>query len=363
MTTDAMSDRSQASRDIQPSVDFYLTNRDVEPSILSGDQALLHADNLGSQRLGPRHLLPTGHKIASRNAGLPQHGVHDGYLDSVNVNVSHPFSYNEGTLSMNRPSERLSISNSKCNVPALDFTGMPYAFDSFPVTINHSETLNHYTTEWDSLKSNEAFFPNAHITGNNILPTYRPAVIYPQTNDWTTLFDATNPESEPYGLIPVFRAFELPNKCGLDELGVKFAYSASTNTLENPLTKPNDGKGKAPEPLNRATRASTPPISSKKRRFDSDSDASSTPGECPFCDGFRGNAKRLREHMRCHIREHVCEAPRCSQRFSTARDLRRHAKSAHQKAKLTCHICSASIQGGRVDNLQRHIRNRHNEEP
>ncbi|KAF6807076.1 hypothetical protein CSOJ01_08421 [Colletotrichum sojae] len=82
---------------------------------------------------------------------------------------------------------------------------------------------------------------------------------------------------------------------------------------------------------------------------------------CPFCPSFEGDARALREHIRCHDRSHGCPAAGCDKTFSTPRDLERHQMSAHQKIALICHICGAPTKGGRSDNLQRHIKKRHPE--
>ncbi|KAF6798783.1 hypothetical protein CMUS01_15700 [Colletotrichum musicola] len=82
---------------------------------------------------------------------------------------------------------------------------------------------------------------------------------------------------------------------------------------------------------------------------------------CPFCPIFEGDARSLREHMRCHDRSHGCPATGCDKTFSTPRDLERHQMSAHQKIALICHICGTPTKGGRSDNLQRHIKKRHPE--
>ncbi|KAK1853270.1 hypothetical protein CCHR01_04106 [Colletotrichum chrysophilum] len=80
---------------------------------------------------------------------------------------------------------------------------------------------------------------------------------------------------------------------------------------------------------------------------------------CSVCTTFTGDVPSLIEHMRCHHRSHVCRVPGCVRRFSTSQDLIRHTKSAHSNTILTCHVCFAVIKGNRVDNLKRHIRNRH----
>ncbi|KAK2728286.1 hypothetical protein CKAH01_11181 [Colletotrichum kahawae] len=80
---------------------------------------------------------------------------------------------------------------------------------------------------------------------------------------------------------------------------------------------------------------------------------------CSVCTTFSGDVPSLIEHMRCHNRSHICRAPGCTRRFSTSRDLTRHTRSAHSNTVLTCSICFAIIKGSRMDNLQRHIRNRH----
>ncbi|CCF47390.1 hypothetical protein CH063_04142 [Colletotrichum higginsianum] len=89
----------------------------------------------------------------------------------------------------------------------------------------------------------------------------------------------------------------------------------------------------------------------------------SSPGpdmlDCPACGRFQGDVRRLREHMRCHIKPHICDVGGCGRRFSTSRDLKRHQESAHRKSTLECHICFRKFGGKRADNLQRHLQTKH----
>ncbi|KAJ0168242.1 hypothetical protein CTA2_8177 [Colletotrichum tanaceti] len=108
----------------------------------------------------------------------------------------------------------------------------------------------------------------------------------------------------------------------------------------------------------------------------------SSPGpdmlNCPACGRFQGDVRRLRfvtvpivhwqqtemlivhrEHMRCHMKPHICDVCECGRRFSTSRDLKRHQESAHRKSTLECHICFRKFGGKRADNLQRHLQAKH----
>ncbi|KXH45081.1 hypothetical protein CSIM01_01210 [Colletotrichum simmondsii] len=195
---------------------------------------------------------------------------------------------------MNNPSEVSTILESDFHVPALDFTGVTYAFDISSATTSSTDARDFDTIEWNSLNGHRMFFCSSPSTGNNLLPTHRPEVIDPQTSNRSSFLGVPKSEAQPCEVIRAFQAFDLSISGGLDDQSAIFSHSAFTDALENPRSKSNNEDENTAGTLNRTAKASISPVPNKRRRFDTSSDGLSTPGECSYCKSVCGDAKRLR---------------------------------------------------------------------
>ncbi|KAK1715359.1 hypothetical protein BDP67DRAFT_512271 [Colletotrichum lupini] len=263
---------------------------------------------------------------------------------SVNSDNPGNGSYNGRTGPIATTPEHRSIDRSEDHSLELILVSFPYSFDESSMVASQSGSQNSVSIGCNALQDPQRFFATLPVMGN-AAPSAQCSTITPSNMDNGIGFSGPRfPERQPTGDLIVVPGHPMSTK------------NAQVAALRDDN---NRNKGRI-DNSNRASYSQFPLGGSiRRRRDDCGLDRSSTPGDCPFCENFSGDAKRLREHIRCHIKEHACEVPRCSQRFSTARDLLRHDRSAHQKAKLICHICKASIRGGRLDNLKRHMRQRH----
>ncbi|OHE97299.1 hypothetical protein CORC01_07354 [Colletotrichum orchidophilum] len=254
---------------------------------------------------------------------------------------------NGDTWAIAGPLYHHSVDNLNGNPKIFGLNSSLCSFDSLKVAVSHPEFRDSGGVGGNNLQSPQEIFSSLPIIGNATLPSQRPNVMLPDTYDKPSFHGINLPELQPFQYA---QAAPAPG----------FGNPTVVNTPDVPTHEQNDGERTHLHASVWASPIPSPLVArSERREGNPDSDRSSTPGACPFCKRFRGDAKRIREHLRCHIREHVCEVVECSRQFSTARDLQRHDKAAHRKESLTCYFCAASIRGGRMDNLQRHIRQRH----
>ncbi|KAG7040708.1 Zinc finger protein 2 [Colletotrichum scovillei] len=274
------------------------------------------------------------------------HGPLGGCFHGTNDSLSRSSSYSGSTLPVAGP----SLSDDR--FPDLDLSSVPYSINDLSAHTSQLDFQAIGAFEWNSLQAPQQSLADLHITDNAPLTAQYPDVIPLRQSNDTGLVSLDIPDDQS---VHALGSFDFSIGSGFDNsISVFLSDSASP---QGPLphkqgVQPDAADWGFQAPLTRTD-------SIKRSRDESDSDDSSTSGDCPFCENFSGDAKQLREHIRCHIRKHVCAVPQCSLRFSTARDLQRHDRSAHRKETPRCHICNATIRGGREDNLKRHVRQRH----
>ncbi|KAK1543759.1 hypothetical protein CPAR01_04392 [Colletotrichum paranaense] len=280
---------------------------------------------------------------------------------SVNSDNPGNGSYNGRTGPIATTPEHRSIDRSEDHSLELILASFPYSFDESSMVASQSGSQNSVSIGCNALQDPQRFFATLPIVGN-AAPSAQCSTITPSNMDNGIGFSGPRfPERQHSQAGQAIQASDFLTNEAAGDLIVVPGHPMSTKSAQVAALRDDNNRNKGRiDNSNRASYSQFPLGGSiRRRRDDYGLDRSSTPGDCPFCENFSGDAKRLRDHIRCHIKEHACEVPRCSQRFSTARDLLRHDRSAHQKAKLICHICEASIRGGRLDNLKRHMRQRH----
>lgn len=111
------------------------------------------------------------------------------------------------------------------------------------------------------------------------------------------------------------------------------------------------------------TTAGTPPsaassISRRPQRTGAQLQDPSLPSQCPECHNTYPTDSDLQRHLRNHIRgTHSCTE--CDRAFLFPKDLRRHMRTHNRLPPVICNACGKRFDGGRIDNLTRHMMRNH----
>ncbi|KAK1640716.1 hypothetical protein BDP81DRAFT_446961 [Colletotrichum phormii] len=266
------------------------------PSQPAGNTRLTLLD--GSIYKGPRFNLtrnPYHHDLGPSSL---QYGLLDGSLHTIS-NDALTTSFNDGsTWPIADPSEYQGVNNSCARVPDFGFTDLSNSFDSSLLAIPHPECQTSGFVAWDIAQEPQAFPSGLPHRDKATLSSQSPGGILLDHDDDFNLF-APGASVEPSGSpTQALQDFDFSIIGGFGDVGYaspSSCHSSTTTTTEVSMSKQYEGMRNLTSVSSQASYTPSPPTaSSKMRRDDSDSERSSTPGDCPFCDNFSGDAKRLR---------------------------------------------------------------------
>ncbi|KXH66851.1 hypothetical protein CSAL01_01862 [Colletotrichum salicis] len=216
---------------------------------------------------------------------LRRHTLHHGLLDGRshinNGNVSRSPSYTAGTWPV------AGRTRSEYLLSDLDLSSASYSIDNLSA---HTSQLGFQATdafELDLSHAPQGFFAGSHIIGNPTASAQRSSIFPLRQNDYPNLIALGIPNEQSFESLG---NFDFSIDGGPDDPFTGF-FSDLADNLEHPPRKNS-------EQLNVLDRGSQAPLTlstnTKRARDESDSDDSSTPRNCPFCESFRGDTKRLR---------------------------------------------------------------------
>ncbi|KXH49676.1 hypothetical protein CNYM01_01530 [Colletotrichum nymphaeae SA-01] len=212
------------------------------------------------------------HALHHGPLGACSHGTNDG--------LSRSSSYSGSTWPVAGPSLL------EDRFPDLDLSSVPYSIDNLSAHTSQLDFQAVDAFEWNNLHAPQQSLADLHITDNTLSTAQCPGVTpFRQSND-TGLVSLGIPDDQSVHALGSFD-FSIGSKFD-NSISVFLSDSASP---QGPLPHKQGAQPDAADWGSQAPLTRTGSI--KRSRDESDSDDSSTSGDCPFCENFSGDAKQL----------------------------------------------------------------------